>query len=104
MAQDIEPAGPRAVQPIGPAGPEWAPEPQIVTPVSYGGPQALQPFEWAGQLRPPAQPGTSREKFSKAVTPIRAVALFILWLTWSPVHVAGVGIVVGLIVILITIK
>lgn len=99
MAQEIEPVRDAVARPIGPAGPEWSPEPQIVTPVRNS-----QGWEWAQQVRPPAIPGTVQDKWANVATPIRAVALGILWFTWHWARMAALGIVLALLFILIIIK
>lgn len=99
MAQDIEPVRTGVARPIGPVGPEWAPEPQIITPV-----RNTQEWEWSQQVRPPAISGTVQDKFAKGVTPIRAVALFLLWITWHWTRAAALGVVLLLITILLVIK
>lgn len=99
MAHEIEPVHDAVARPIGPSGPEWSPEPQIITPVRHS-----QEWEWAAQLRPPAIPGTVQEKWANIATPIRAVALGILWITWHWARVAALSILLALILILIIIK
>lgn len=99
MAQEIEPVRTGVARPIGPSGPEWAPEPQIITPV-----RNTQEWEWSQQVRPPAIAGTVQEKWAKIASPVRAVALFILWITWHWTRAAALGLVLLLITVLLLVK
>jgi hypothetical protein len=99
MAHDIEPVRSAVARPVAPAGPEWSPEPQLITPNQH-----LQVWEWASQVRPPALAGTVQEKWSQIVSPIRAVLLGGLWLTWHWARFAAASVVVALVIILIIVK
>lgn len=99
MEQDLEPVVTGVARPVGQAGPEWAPEPLIVTPV-----RNTTEWEWSQQLRPPAITGSVQEKWAKAAIPIRAFALFLLWITWHWTRVAALALVVSLVAVLIIIK
>jgi len=57
--------------------------------------------EWASQFRPPSIPGTINDKYVKAVLPIRAVAVFLAWVTWDWKRGAFVALVLFLVALLI---
>jgi hypothetical protein len=99
MAQDMDHVRTGVARPVVPAGPEWYPEPQIVTPV-----RSTQDWEWATQIRPPALSGTLQEKWAKAVSPFRAMAFGFLWLTWHWARTAALTVVLTLIIILIIVR
>lgn len=99
MAQEMEPVHDAVARPIGPSGPEWSPEPQIITPV-----RSTQEWEWSQQLRPPAIPGTVQDRWANVAVFLRAPALALLWITWHWARVAALTIVLVLIIVLIIVK
>lgn len=99
MAQDMESVRTGVARPVIQSGPEFAPEPQIITPV-----QNIEAWEWAQQITPPALSGTLQEKWAKFVTPLRAPAFVWLWLTWHWARFAAASVVVILVFILIKVR
>lgn len=101
MAQDMEAVRTGMARPIGPAGPEWAPEPQIITPIPTG---SHLDRDFVTQITPPALAGTIQEKWAKVVTPFRALAFFFLWITWHWARSAALVLFLILILIFILVK
>lgn len=99
MAHDIENVRAGVARPVVQSGPEFAPEPQIITPV-----QSIEAWEWAQQITPPALSGTIQEKWAKIVAPFRALLLSGLWITWHWARFAAASVVVALVLILIKVR
>lgn len=98
MGQEMDRVTTGTARPIQPAGPDWAPEPQIITPVRSTN---VEGWEWASQAAPPYVSGTWQEKWSKIITPLRYPALFWLWITWHWARFAALCVLITLVYILI---
>lgn len=48
-----------------------------------GSAQVMHGPEWAAQFRPSAIPGTFQAKYTATLLPVRALAWFLMWVTWD---------------------
>ncbi len=96
MGKEVDRVVTGVAQPV--QGADWAPEPQIITPVRSG---PLEGWEWASAVRPPYVAGTWQETWSKIIAPLRFPALAWLWVTWHWTRFAATVVVVALVIVLI---
>lgn len=96
MAKDMERRHGVSVEriPVDDVDQDWTPAPIVVQRTN------LPEWEWAMAAKPPAV-NAFQEKFAKAVTPFRFVALAFLFLTWHWARSAAFLLVVALILVLI---